>query len=132
PDLAQRLPGGPGGMRTGPVRHHPTGRRRRHLARRRVRTGPDPAHTAGDRRVVPDADAATAGRRRRAHRPARPRRAAPRRRASRPGGGNTMTDHNTVTTVAGGDDEVSLLSWLRTVADQNVPDTLGGALVPVA
>src|SRR5437762_6796496 len=43
-----------------------------------------------------------------------------------------MPAHHTVTPVAGGDAEVSLLSWLRTVADQNVPDTLGGALVPVA
>jgi site-specific DNA recombinase len=32
----------------------------------------------------------------------------------------------------GNRDEVTLLSWLRTVADQNVPEPLGQAMVPVA
>lgn len=36
------------------------------------------------------------------------------------------------TPVSDGDDQVSLLSWLQTVADQNVPATFGPAKVPVA
>jgi hypothetical protein len=45
-----------------------------------------------------------------------------------------MTDHHNPATTLGtdGGDEVSLLSWLRTVADQNVPASLGGAMIPVA
>ena len=44
-----------------------------------------------------------------------------------------MTDRKGQTIPAADDDnDVSLLSWLRTVADQNVPAALGTPMVPVA
>ncbi len=43
-----------------------------------------------------------------------------------------MTTHDLPRTEVDGHDEVSLLDWLRVVADQNVPEALQGASVPVA
>src|SRR5205085_245217 len=49
-----------------------------------------------------------------------------------PAGGDAMTPDPGEAATGPVDDEVSLLSWLRTMADRNVPEAFGPVTIPVA